>query len=104
MAGLGGRVHKRLSPAVLGADYAGSAAVKAGGRVDILAKQAEGDDKAVYLFAANIKESADKATFTLDFAPKKIVVVDENREFRADGQGFADDFEPLAVHIYRLEK
>jgi hypothetical protein len=92
----------RLSPAVLGPDYAGSAVVKASGRVDIMAKQAEGDDKTVYLFAVNIKESPDKATFMLDFAPKTIVVVDENRQIQPDG--FADDFEPLAVHIYKVSR
>jgi hypothetical protein len=95
----------RLAPAVLGSDYAGTVTKKeASGQVDIMAKQAEGDDKTVYLFAVNIKESPDKATFTLDFAPKTIVVVDENRQIQPDGKGFADDFEPLAVHIYKVSR
>jgi hypothetical protein len=71
------------------------------GRVEYLAKDGQG---AVYVIAANIKEAADKATFTLDFAPKKIEVLDENRELKAEGQGFSDDFGPLAVHIYKLIK
>jgi hypothetical protein len=96
----------RLAPAVLGPDYAGTVTKKeaSGGRVDIMAKQAEGDDKTVYLFAANIKETPEKATFMLDFAPAKIEVVDENRELKAEGKTFGDAFEPLAVHIYKVSR
>jgi hypothetical protein len=97
----------RLAPAVLGPDYAGKIEKKesaAGGRVDLLARQIEGDDQAVYVFAVNLKEAADKVTFTADFAPKKVEVVDEKRTVAVEGKSFTDAFEPLAVHIYRLER
>jgi hypothetical protein len=91
----------RLAAAIGGAGYAGAVTPKAAGRVEWLAKEAQG---AVYVFAANIKEGPHKARFTLEFVPKKIEVFDENRELKAEGQSFSDDFGPLAVHIYRLSK
>jgi hypothetical protein len=96
----------RLTPAVLGPDYAGKVSVKvpAGGRVDLLARQEKGDDKSVYLFTANIKEAAATAAFSLDFVPGKIEVIDENRELKNNGQGFSDTFEPLAVHLYKISR
>ena len=97
----------RLSPAVLGPDYAGrieKTERAEGGRVDLLARQIEGDDTAVYVFALNLCEAADKVTFTADFEPKKIEVVDENRILEPDGRTFTDAFDPLAVHIYRLQR
>lgn len=97
----------RLSPAVLGPDYAGrieKTERAEGGRVDLLARQIEGDDTAVYVFALNLCEAADKVTFTADFEPKKIEVVDENRTLEPDGRTFTDAFDPLAVHIYRLQR
>jgi len=92
-----------LAPVICGPDYAGTVIKKeaGGGRVDLLAKQ--GQD-ALYLFAANIKESPEKVTFTPDFAPAKIEVLHESREVKADGRTFTDSFEPLAVHVYRLTR
>lgn len=95
----------RLAPAVLGPDYPGAIAAKAAdGRVDLFARQAEGDEKSVYLFTANIRETAAKATLTLDFAPAKIEVLDENRELKPDGKTFTDAFDPLAVHLYKVSR
>jgi hypothetical protein len=93
----------RLAPAVLGPEYAGTVGEKeeGGGRVDSMAREHEG---AVYVFAANVKEAPQKVTFTLDFTPKSIEVVDEGRVLEGAGASFADAFEPLAVHIYRIAR
>jgi hypothetical protein len=94
----------RLTGVILGAPYAGQVTKKeTGARTDFMVRQ---DETAVYLFAANVKESAGKVTFTLDFAPTKIEVVDEGRTLKADGdeRSFSDDFDPLGVHIYKLSK
>ncbi|MBN2582879.1 MAG: hypothetical protein JXL80_07390 [Planctomycetes bacterium] len=92
-----------LTPAVCAAKYEGDIEKKetADGRVDFMATELDGQ---IYVFAANVLRKATKATFTLDFAAKKVEVVDENRTVAAKGKTFTDSFEPLAVHIYRISK
>ena len=58
-----------------------------------------GDD--VYLFAVNSAAEKVRATFRLN-ASGKAEVLRENRTVAISGGALADDFEPLAVHIYRF--
>ena len=58
-----------------------------------------GDD--VYLFAVNSAAEKVRATFRLN-ASGKAEVLRENRTVGISGGALADDFEPLAVHIYRF--
>ena len=91
----------RLARAVLGADYGGSVACSTSGkgRVDVMVKQAEA---AVWVFAANVRSEPATLTVELDRAIRSVQVVDEDRSIAPAGKAFADEFEPLAVHIYRL--
>lgn len=93
----------RLTPAVCGPVYAGAITKQeaGGGRIDLMATVSAGQ---IYLFAANLKRKPEKVTFKLDFSPKTIEVVDENRRVTANGRVFTDDFASLAVHIYRISK
>jgi len=96
----------RLTPAVCGPPYGGSITLQlqGGGRIDWTANTAVEGDGALYLLAVNLKRAPESATFTLDFEPAKIEVFDENRTLSTAGRAFTDVFEPLAVHIYRIER
>lgn len=92
----------RLTPEVCGPVYTGriTKTEAKGGRVDFMATQT---GHTVTLFAVNLKRTPETVTFTLDKAPKRITVVDENRTLEVKDQVFTDSFAPLAVHIYRLD-
>ena len=61
----------------------------------------------LYVFAVNYDERqvGSKATITIEGLPSgaEVTVIDEGRSIRSGAGSFTDTFEPLAVHIYRLE-
>ncbi len=95
----------RLTPAILGqpAERRVAATTDSGAKIAVLAKRAGG---AMYVFAVNYDEKYKKAAATLKVegldAGVEVAVVDEGRTIRSNAGSFADEFGPLAVHIYRL--
>jgi hypothetical protein len=67
--------------------------------IAVLAKRHEG---ALYLFAANTRNTPTPVNFALSTAAQKIEVLDENRSLTAADGKFQDTFEGYAVHLYRL--
>ena len=59
-----------------------------------------------YVFAAGMADGATTATFAIPGvdASSHIEVIGENRDIMASEGGFEDDFEPYAVHLYRLSR
>ncbi len=95
----------RLAPAIL-ADPAKakvSIALEGGLAGEVLAKEHEG---ALWLFANNLdmKRRPGKAVLSVEGLKKgsKVEVIDEGREILAGDGAFADEFGPLAVHLYRI--
>jgi len=96
----------RLAPAILGdkpgriVSIHGDNAVK----LDALAKRKGGD---LYIFAVNYDETLQKTKGTVKVEGLKagieVVVVDEGHTIPSGDGFFSDIFEPLAVHIYRVE-
>lgn len=74
-------------------------------KTDIMAKEYDGH---IYLFAVNYdsQQKAGRATIEVPGlkAGTRIEVVDEDRTITATAGGFADDFGPLAVHIYKIKR
>jgi len=91
----------RLTPEVCAAAYPGSVTKKEkqGGRVDLMANQTSAG---LFMAAANLEEKEETVEFTLDFSPKTITVIDENRILSAKGKTFTDTFGPNEVHLYRI--
>jgi len=94
----------RLAPAILGEACAGkTAATDPAAKVAALFRAHGG---ARYVFAVNYDErpAATRATFEVPGLADgaAVEVVDEDRTVRAAAGGFADAFDPLAVHIYRV--
>ncbi len=95
----------RLAPAILADPAKPSVSIRAadGTKLAVLAKEHAGD---LWLFAVNYDERFRRADAVLSIEGLKlgraITVVDENRTIQADAGSFADPFEPLAVHIYRV--
>jgi hypothetical protein len=75
-----------------------------GAKLDAMAKVHDGR---LYVFAVNYDERALVAEATITVAGltpnRKIEVVDEERTIQAGAGSFSDKFEPLAVHVYRIE-
>jgi hypothetical protein len=63
-------------------------------------------DGLVTVFAQSLGQAAARATFTVAGlrAGAKVEVVDESRTLDAQDGSFADDFAPLAEHIYKITK
>jgi hypothetical protein len=97
----------RLAPAILGAEpkQAVTLATEPKAKVAVLAREHDGH---LSLFAVNYDEmlKATRVTFTVPglAAGTEVTVVDEGRTLRSANGGFADAFEPLAVHIYRIAR
>ncbi len=95
----------RLAPAILGEKPDRAVSIRGGQAVklDALAKRLNGD---LYIFAVNYDERLRKASATVTVgglrAGAKVVVVDEKRAITSEEGLFAGEFEPLAVHIYRV--
>jgi hypothetical protein len=96
----------RLAPAILGGQPKQQVTISAADSVklDVMAKQL---DDQLYIFAVNYDERLLPAKTTIRVtglrAGKTIDVEDENRTIRSAEGSFSDSFEPLAVHVYRIE-
>ena len=96
----------RLAPAILAEEPKRSVAIEAeeGVKVSALARQHGGE---LYVFAVNYDERLvdTKVSFAVEGLPagNQVAVVDEARTIRSGAGSFTDAFEPLAVHIYRID-
>ncbi len=91
-----------LTPAILGADrsQAVTAQEAGGGRVDVTAREYNGD---LYLFAVSLERAPETVTFAVaGMSSATVEVIDESRTIALTGGHFEDDFEALAVHLYRI--
>jgi hypothetical protein len=72
-----------------------------GARAAVMLKHYDG---AAYVFAVNLANQPTRATFTLrDPDPaRQAQALGESRLIPVQGQTFADDFAPYAVHLYKL--
>jgi len=97
----------RLAPAILGQAPPRRVAVEAEGgvKVDALARAAAGGGD-LYVFAVNGDERLKPARVAVKVdglaAGTAVEVVDEGRTLKSAAGEFADAFEPLAVHVYRI--
>ena len=75
------------------------------GHPSLLAKEHAGG---LYVFAVNYDERLVRTETGISVeglrAGANVVVVDEARTLRSDAGSFRDAFEPLAVHVYRIEE
>jgi len=96
----------RMAPAILGQTPQEAVTVEAADSVklDVMAKRSDGR---LYVFAVNYDEQLLPAEATIAVpgvpAGSQITVVDEDRTLRAGAGSLSDTFDPLAVHIYRIE-
>ena len=96
----------QLTPAILGQEPKRAVTVEAedDAKIDVMAKEHLGR---LYVFAVNYDERLVKssATVTVEDLPagKEITVIDEARTIRSGDGSFSDTFDPLAVHIYRID-
>jgi hypothetical protein len=91
------REIRGLAPALLSPD-APVAAEPAGSPIRVGARSYGG---ALYVIAVNPTASSLRATITAPgLEGRSLYVLDENRSVQASGDGFEDDFAPLAVHVY----
>jgi hypothetical protein len=97
----------RLTPAIMADEFKGKVAIAFDGDLhgEVMAREHEGS---IYLFVNNLdlKWRPGKAQISVEGLKKgtKIEVIDEGREIVAEDGRFGDDFEPLAVHLYRFSK
>ncbi len=96
----------RLAPVILGPSAALPVTVSAGEvKIAALAKPHDG---CWYVFAVNYDERSRRAQATIRLeglpAGAEVVVVDESRTLRTDPGCFHDEFQPLAVHIYCIQR
>jgi hypothetical protein len=72
------------------------------GRVDIVTKVYDGK---TYIFAANMRGSAQQVKFTYTNAPSgdSVAVFDENRKVALSASTFTDTFAAYSVHIYVVD-
>jgi len=96
----------RLAPAILGKQPKHSVTVKADSdaKIDVMTREHDGQ---LYVFAVNYDERLLKANATITVpgldSGTEVVAIDESRTIRSDAGGFTDSFDPLAVHIYRID-
>ncbi|MDP6524201.1 MAG: hypothetical protein QGI24_03870 [Kiritimatiellia bacterium] len=95
----------RLTPEILGAQPKQRVSLDSGGvKVDMMARRGGKD---LTVFAVNYDEQLKKSEVKFMVpglkAGAEVGVVDENRTIRSGAGSFTDSFEPLAVHIYRIE-
>ncbi|MBI3855325.1 MAG: hypothetical protein HY293_06505 [Planctomycetes bacterium] len=97
----------RLAPVLLGEPAKAKVTVSFTGGLkgDLLAREHEGR---IHLFANNLDMDgkSGSATFAVEELKKgtKIEVIDEGRQIAAGDGTFSDEFGPLALHLYRIEK
>lgn len=102
MKGLAGELRD-LSPVLLTESAATKPSIEPrNAPVDLMVKQHEGQ---TYVFAVNHEPKTCEVHFNLPgvVSDKPVAVMFENRSVSADKTGWKDSFEPLAVHVYRLE-
>ena len=60
---------------------------------------------ATYIFAVRMEDAPAKATFRFHQPPQgsTVEVLGEDRTIKLDAGGFADEFGPYAVHLYRVK-
>ncbi len=96
----------RLAPAILSSRPRPAVRISAEPAVKLDA-MATAHAGRLYVFAVNYDQRAveAQATVELEGIPEgaEIEVVDESRTIRARAGSFTDRFEPLAVHVYRVE-
>ena len=96
----------RLAPAILGEPPKRPVKIEPEGdaKLALLAKEHDG---ALYLFAVNYDERQVAAEATLSIAGlpagTEVTVLDEHRTLRSAAGSFRDTFDPLAVHLYRVD-
>jgi len=96
----------RLAPALLADPARREVAIEAtgGAKIDVMAREHEGS---LYLFAVNYDERQVTSEVTISLpglsAGTEVVAVDEGRTIAAAAGSFTDAFDPLAVHIYRID-
>ncbi|HNT74447.1 MAG TPA: fibronectin type III domain-containing protein [Anaerolineae bacterium] len=91
-----------LAPAILGPDRSQrvSAQESGGGRVDVTAREYNGD---LYIFVVNLERASEAVIFTVDgISSATVEVIDESRNITLNDGQFEDTFEELAVHLYRI--
>lgn len=90
-----------LTPAILSPDRNATVSHTElnGGRIDVMVK---GYGEQTYIFAANIKNQAERVRFAMTGLPagKNITVYGEARSISSETASFEDDFGALGVHIY----
>ncbi len=97
----------RLGPVLLGdaAKAKVTIAIAGGLAGEVLAREHEGR---IHLFANNLDmgRKGGRATISVEGLKKgaKVEVIDEGRSIAAEDGKFTDEFGPLAVHLYRVEK
>jgi len=97
----------RLTPAILGRESQGTVTIEAGSdaKLDVMAKEHDGK---LYVFAVNYDERLVKSKATVGVkdlpAGTQVTVLDEDRTICSKAGSFADEFEPLAVHVYRIDR
>jgi len=96
----------RLAPEILAAVPKTPVTLRASGgvKVDVMARATPGG---ITVFAVNYDERLKQAgaVIKVDGLPAgtKVSVVDENRAITSQAGSFKDNFDPLAVHIYRVK-
>jgi len=96
----------RLAPAILGQPPRRPAKIEPEEEVklDVMAREHDGR---LYVFAVNYDERLLSTTATVELpglaGGTSVEVVDESRTITSAAGEFADSFDPLAVHIYRIE-
>jgi hypothetical protein len=92
-----------LKHGILGAEYTGKVycEVLSGGRIDIMAKTSM---DTLFLVSGNLRKEQEKARFHLNSLrpAQQVTVYGEDRIIPAQDGYFDDDFDALAVHIYKL--
>jgi hypothetical protein len=97
----------RLAPAILSdpADQAVSIRAEGDVKLAVLAKQHKEE---LWLFAVNYDEGLRRAEAVVSLeglaAGSVVTVVDEERTITSGAGSFADAFEPLGVHVYRIAR
>ena len=92
-----------LSPMMLSTEYVELGGDHAKLGVHVMAKSLDGK---LYVIAVNPNEELPVApTFTLPtgFSAKRVNVLFENRSMKLAHDAFQDLFQPLDVHVYRIE-
>ena len=97
----------RLTPMIVADEFKGRVGISFEGDLhgEVMAKEYEGS---IYLFANNLdlKWRGGHAVIEVEGLKRgsKVEVIDEGREIVAEQGKFGDDFETLAVHLYRISK